>query len=108
VNKFYKKWGEGASATAGFFWMALWAFVLGYIISKMIQIIDYTFYLNLALLAISGYLIYLGFFKKNDVDHQMHAMAPKSKVLKTALKYTAFVCYAWLVGGLLVKFLVKI
>lgn len=67
--------------------------------------IDYTFYLNIAFLAISGYLVYLGFFKKKDVAHSMSEMAPKSPLLERVLKYIAFVCYAWLAGGLMVKFL---
>ncbi|KKN60674.1 hypothetical protein LCGC14_0529430 [marine sediment metagenome] len=68
--------------------------------------IDYTFYLNLAFLAISGYLVYLGFFKKKDVAHNMSEMAPKSPLLERVLKYIAFVCYIWLAGGLIVKFLI--
>ncbi len=67
--------------------------------------IDYTFFLNLAFLAISGYLIYLGFYKKKDVEHSMSEMAPKSAVLEKVLKYAAFVCYIWLTGGLIIKFL---
>ncbi len=68
--------------------------------------IDYTFFLNIAFLLISGYLVYLGFFKKKDVDHNMSEMAPKSKLLENILKYAAFVCYAWLAGGLIVKFFI--
>lgn len=68
--------------------------------------VDYTFFLNLAFLAITGYLIYLGFFKKKDVMASMGDMAPKSPLLETVLKYTAFLCYAWLAGGLIVKFAV--
>ena len=68
--------------------------------------IDYTFFLNIAFLAISGYLVYLGFFKKKDVKHNMSEMAPKSPLLESVLKYTAFICYAWLAGGLIVKFFV--
>jgi hypothetical protein len=33
-------------------------------------------------------------------------MAPKSPLLESVLKYTAFICYAWLAGGLIVKFFV--
>lgn len=69
--------------------------------------IDYTFYLNLAFLAISGYLIYLGFYKKKDVEHSMSEMAPKSPLLETILKYAAFICYVWLAGGLIVKFFIN-
>ncbi|WGK65313.1 permease [Croceiramulus getboli] len=68
--------------------------------------IDYTFFLNLIFLALSGYLIYLGFYKKKDVAHSMSEMAPKSQLLETLLKYSAFICYAWLVGGLIIKFFI--
>ncbi|MUP47391.1 permease [Gramella sp. BOM4] len=67
--------------------------------------IDYTFWLNMAFLAISGYLVYLGFFKRDDVMF-MKEMAPKSKILEKTLKYLAFACYIWLAGGLIVKFFV--
>ncbi|SHF78371.1 hypothetical protein SAMN05444483_102368 [Salegentibacter echinorum] len=65
--------------------------------------IDYTFWLNMVFLIISGILIYLGFFKRTDVM-QMKEMAPKSKLLESSLKYIAFICYAWLAGGLFIKF----
>ncbi|MCB0696855.1 MAG: permease [Chitinophagaceae bacterium] len=32
------KWGEAAYTSVGFFWMALWAFILGYLISSIIQV----------------------------------------------------------------------
>lgn len=67
--------------------------------------VNYTLFLNLVFLAISGYLIYLGFFKKKDVDHAMSKMAPKSQLLETVLKYVAFACYIWLIGGLAVKYI---
>tara|TARA_R110002020_G_scaffold303434_1_gene518864 strand:+ start:5394 stop:6623 length:1230 start_codon:yes stop_codon:yes gene_type:complete len=69
--------------------------------------INYTFYLNLAFLAISGYLIYLGFFKKKDVDSKMGEMAPKSQLLENILKYAAFFSYIWIAGRLSVKFLIQ-
>lgn len=69
--------------------------------------LNYTFFLNIALLVISGYLIYLGFFKKKDVKRSMSEMAPKSPLLESILKYAAFVCYIWLAGGLLVGFFIK-
>ena len=68
--------------------------------------IDYTFWLNMAFLAISGYLIFLGFFKRDDVMF-MKEMAPKSKALEKTLKYLAFACYLWLAGGLIVRFFVQ-
>ncbi|QNJ99109.1 permease [Constantimarinum furrinae] len=69
--------------------------------------IDYTFFLNIAFLAISAYLIYLGFYKKKDVEHSMSEMAPKSQLLETILKYAAFICYVWLAGGLIIKFIIQ-
>lgn len=68
--------------------------------------IDYTFFLNLAFIATSGYLIYLGFFKKKDLMY-MKEMAPKSKLLESVLKYAALVCYVWLAGGMVVKYLIN-
>ena len=38
MDNFLKLWGEAAYTTTGFFWMALWAFVLGYVVSSLIQI----------------------------------------------------------------------
>jgi len=38
LSYFFQQWGEAAYTSLGFFWMALWAFVLGYVISSMIQI----------------------------------------------------------------------
>jgi uncharacterized membrane protein YraQ (UPF0718 family) len=69
--------------------------------------IDYTFFLNIAFILISGYLIYLGFLKKKDIDHNMSEMAPKSPLLEKVLKYLAFFCYLWLFGGLIVKFFIN-
>lgn len=69
--------------------------------------IDYTFFLNIAFLAISAYLIYLGFYKKKDVEHSMSEMAPKSQLLETILKYAAFICFVWLAGGLIIKFIIQ-
>jgi uncharacterized membrane protein YraQ (UPF0718 family) len=35
---FFAAWGQAAYTSLGFFWMALWAFVLGYVVSSMIQV----------------------------------------------------------------------
>jgi uncharacterized membrane protein YraQ (UPF0718 family) len=35
---FVHAWGRAAYTTLGFFCMALWAFVLGYVVSSMIQV----------------------------------------------------------------------
>ena len=65
--------------------------------------IDYTFFLNMAFLGVSGYLAYLGFYKRNDIPHNMSEMAPKSRAMERILRYLAIGCYAWLFGGLFVK-----
>lgn len=39
MNNFLTLWHEAATTSFGFFWMALWAFVLGYIISSLIQVL---------------------------------------------------------------------
>jgi uncharacterized membrane protein YraQ (UPF0718 family) len=38
VDQFLQQWGNAAYTSLGFFWMALWAFILGYAISSMIQV----------------------------------------------------------------------
>ena len=35
---FFAAWSEASLTTLGYFWKAFWAFVLGYIISGMIQV----------------------------------------------------------------------
>ncbi|WP_417590596.1 permease [Owenweeksia hongkongensis] len=65
--------------------------------------LNYTFYLNLAFLALSGFLMWLGFSKFKGM-HYMKEMAPKSKLLEQVLKYLALLCYLWLAGGLVVYF----
>jgi len=67
--------------------------------------IDYTFFLNTGFLIVSGMLLYFGFIRGKDVMHHSE-MAPKSPVLEKTLKWLAFICYAWLAGGLVVKFVI--
>jgi hypothetical protein len=67
--------------------------------------IDYTFFLNIGFLIISGILVYLGFFSKQKDLSYMKEMAPKSPLLEKVLKYVAFISYIWLIGGILVKYI---
>ncbi len=67
--------------------------------------IDYTFFMNIGFLIISGILLYFGFVKGKDVMHHKE-MAPKSMTLEKVLKWLAFASYCWLAGGLIVKFFV--
>ncbi|RFF30880.1 permease [Wenzhouxiangella sediminis] len=39
MQDFLTRWSEAATTSVGFFWMALWAFILGYIISSLIQVL---------------------------------------------------------------------
>ncbi|MCB0420603.1 MAG: permease [Bdellovibrionales bacterium] len=38
MNTFLELWAKSATVSIGFFWMAFWAFGLGYVISSMIQV----------------------------------------------------------------------
>jgi len=66
--------------------------------------LNYTFYMNAAFLILSGYLVYLGFFKRKDITFKKE-MAPKGNLLEAVLKYLALGCYLWVVGGLFIKYL---
>lgn len=68
--------------------------------------INYTFFLNLLFIVLSGILIYLGVFKKQKHGHHNHRMAPKSKLMESVLKWLALASYVWLAGGLAVKYFV--
>lgn len=57
--------------------------------------LDYTFFLNLGFLALSGVLVYIGLFRGKAVMHHKE-MAPKSPLLERVLKWLAVACYAWL------------
>lgn len=61
--------------------------------------IDYTFFLNIGFLAVSGLLLYLGMYKGKDVKYHKE-MAPKSPVFERVLKWLAIGCYAWLAVGI--------
>ncbi|GLB50922.1 permease [Neptunitalea lumnitzerae] len=64
--------------------------------------VNYTLFLNIGFILLSGYLFYLAHVKYKDMMY-MKEMAPKSKVLEQVLRYAAIVCYVWLIGGLVVK-----
>lgn len=38
MDDFLQTWAEAAYTSAGFFWMAFWAFALGYLVSSLIQV----------------------------------------------------------------------
>ncbi|MEQ8471267.1 MAG: permease [Marinoscillum sp.] len=66
---------------------------------------NYTFFLNLIFVAISGVLAYVGFVKGKGMMHHGE-MAQKSPALEKTLKYLALICYVWLGIGLILKFLI--
>lgn len=93
MNNFFWKMGCAAYTSLGFFWMALWAFILLNIIPKEITKnitkkdyfkINYNFFLNIVFILISGILAYVGFIKNKNVKHHKE-MAPKSTLLKNYL-----------------------
>ena len=65
--------------------------------------LDYSFYLNIIFLAITGILVWAGFVKGRNVMHHKE-MAPKSPGLEKSLKWIAIVCYFWLAAGLVIYF----
>ncbi|UII25475.1 permease [Fulvivirga maritima] len=66
--------------------------------------INYTFFLNIAFLAISGLLIWFKSKKPKDGGHHHgHAMADKGK-LESILKVLAIIAYIWLLGGIIIKY----
>ncbi len=67
--------------------------------------IDYTFFLNLAFLVLSGVLVYFGFVKGKDTMHHKE-MAPKSPALEKTLEVLAFICFGWLSVGMVLHWMV--
>lgn len=68
--------------------------------------INYTFFMNIGFLMVSGILVYLGFFSKHKEISHMKEMAPKSKTLESVLKYLAIVSYIWLAIGIVIKLII--
>lgn len=67
--------------------------------------IDYSFFLNLAFIGITGFFAWLAFFRKKKKHHHGHEMADKG-ITETILKYLAIAAFIWLAGGLIVKFFI--
>ena len=68
--------------------------------------IDYTFFLNLAFLAVTGVFVYLGFFKDREGDDGDHDGGGGGRSwMQWALLVLAFTSFVWLVGGLVVYLL---
>ncbi len=66
--------------------------------------LNYTFYLNLAFLAVSAAMY---FFKQNWMQgHGHHEMADKGNRIEQILKVLAILSYIWLAGGLIIHFFV--
>jgi hypothetical protein len=67
--------------------------------------IDYTFFLNLAFLAITGVLAWLAFGGKSEAEHDHHHHGEGRSVIEQVLFWLAMASYVWLAGGLLVTWL---
>jgi len=61
---------------------------------------DYTFFLNIAFLLITGILVYLSLVKGKEISLNKE-MAMKSPLFERVLKWLAIVSFAWLVIGIL-------
>lgn len=66
--------------------------------------IDYTFFLNLAFLAITGALAYLHWGKSGDSDDHHDHSGGDTSWADRILTYLAYVSFVWLAGGLVVRF----
>ncbi len=66
--------------------------------------LNYTFYLNIIFLFISGLLIY--FKRKWSGGHHGHQMADKGNLTESVLRFLAYISFAWLLGGLILHFFV--
>ena len=74
------------------------------IVSKDHFSVDYTLFFNIGFFLLSGVLVYLSFAeKRRDTNHHHHEMAPKSSLFETVMKWIAFICYLWLIIGLILK-----
>jgi hypothetical protein len=66
---------------------------------------DYSFFLNIFFLLLTVTLIYFGLHEGKDI-HYHKEMASKSPLLEKILKWLAFMCYIWLIVGLVLKYVV--
>lgn len=66
--------------------------------------LDYTFWLNLLFLGITGVLSWLHFGSKDKGKHHHHHGSNKGKI-ENILFWLAILSYIWLLGGLIVTFL---
>ena len=67
---------------------------------------DYTFWLNLAFLAITGVLAWLRFGGDNQ-NQQHHHGGGNQDIIERILYWLAIISYIWLAGGVIASFVVK-
>ena len=65
--------------------------------------IDYTFFFNMAFLAVSGVMAWLSWSKSKEDDHEGHDHGGGVNWVERILKYLAFISYAWLAAGMAIK-----
>lgn len=66
---------------------------------------NYTLFLNIGFVLVSGWLLYMSRIRKKDHHHHKE-MAPKSKTLETVLQWLACISYIWVIGGLVVRYFI--
>ena len=69
--------------------------------------IDYTFWLNLVFLAITGVLAWLRFGGENQNQQQHHGGGGNQDIIERILYWLAMVSYIWLAGGIIASFVAK-
>lgn len=69
--------------------------------------IDYTFFLNLAFLAVTGVLAWLRFSSEQKHEGMDHGGGGKQGILEKILFWLAIASYVWLAGGLIVSLFQK-
>jgi len=94
MNQFLQKWGEAAYTSLGFFWMALWAFILGYAISSMIQIFITEKRMQKVMGSESGKSVLLGtFFGFISSSCSFSALATSKSLFKKGASFVSSIAF---------------
>ncbi|MHA7128623.1 permease [Algoriphagus namhaensis] len=89
-----QKWGEAANTSLGFFWMALWAFILGYAISSLIQIFVTESRMKSAMGDPSAKSVFLGtFFGFISSSCSFSALATSKSLFQKGASFVASIAF---------------
>lgn len=94
MENFLSQWGEAAYTSLGFFWMAFWAFNLGYLISSLIQVFITPAGMQKAMGQNEGKGVLLGsFFGFISSSCSFAALAGTKALLKKGASFPAAMAY---------------